>query len=96
MISSAIPKDSEAFIVLYDQDLSSKYVGFTKVSDEILDLISRAWLAIIIYRGTDGKCKAVVISNGRTVHEGIFEGYVYSNSSSILKRDPKGIKGICV
>lgn len=95
-VKKVLPKDKEAFVILYDRDLSSLPQGYTKLTDELINKINQAWLAIVVYKEDSNRCIMAVVSNGEIIHEDTFKGYVYRDPNSILTRSTKGVEGLCI
>ncbi len=89
----------KAYVVLYDNDLSSRLKGFTVLNEEVVEEVRRAWLAILLYKDSEGKCVEEVLREGKTIRK-IPVGSkqrpkVYVDEDSTLRRDSSRAKEVC-
>ena len=90
-----IPLGAKAFIVLYDEDLSSNPLGVVTIDENTFKRIEESWLAIIIHK-RDNECVSVAVSRGSVVQENVIDPpYMYVTRESILRRDPRFAKQVC-
>ena len=94
-----LPLGVKAYVVLYDNDLSSRLKGFTILDEDVAEEVRKAWLAILFYRDSEGKCVEAVLREGTLIHKSPVGSKqrpkVYRDEDSTLRRDYSGAKEVC-
>ena len=81
--------NKKAFVVFYDEDLSSKEFDVCIINSKIVEKIMNSWLAIAITK-EGNECVYHVISRGTLVNSYHSECvYLYPDKQSILRKDPR-------